>query len=302
MKSLTNYEVALDRAFRNAFSSDVKNHLAQGVINGNYYILPDTDGLLENAMKQDNLFRKYGTLVNVNAEDKTLAVLTSTGKAEIVGDNVGFHESEDDYKELPFGAYKITSLSKLNVFLIDDGQFDVVRYLKKEFARRFARAEENAILNGTGKEEPLGVLKSAEVGAATSNLSYDDIVKLYFSVNAEYRKNGVWIMSDETALKLRTLKDKNGNYLWNFNNDTVFGKEVVTSAYMSNAAVPVLFGDLSFIWILIRSPLAVRVLSEKYILRSEIGYAGNERFDVKLIRPDAVKLLKVEQKPDTKED
>ena len=302
MITLTNYEVALDRAFRNTFSSDIKNCLAQGTINGNYYILPDTDGVLEAAMKKDNLFRKYGTLVCVNAEEKTLVVLTSIGNAEIVGDNVGFHESEDDYKELPFGAYKIASLSKLNLFLVNDRQFDVVRYLKKEFARRFARAEENAILNGTGKEEPLGVLKSAEVGAVTNNLSYDDIVKLYFSVNTEYRKNGVWVMSDETALKLRTLKDKNGNYLWNFNNDTIFGKEVVTSAYMINTAVPVLFGDLSFIWVLIRSPLAVRVLSEKYILRGEIGYAGSERLDVKLIRPDTVKVLKIEQKLDTKED
>ena len=178
----------------------------------------------------------------------------------------------------------------------------MIRYLTKEFSRRFARAEENAILNGTGNEEPLGILKSAEVGALTSELSYDDIVKLYFSVNAEYRKNGVWVMSDETALKLRTLKDKDGNYLWNNNNDTIFGKEVVTSIYMNDSNIPVIFGDLSYIWILIRSPLAVRVLSEKYILNDEIGYAANERFDVKLIRPEAVKVLKVEQKPDIKEE
>lgn len=302
MKNITNYEVALDRAFRNTFSADIKHYLSQGTINGDYYILPNTDDLLENAMRKDNLFRKYGTLVSVNLEEKTLAVLTSTGKAEIVKDNVGFPESEDDYKELPFNAYKIASLSKLNLFLVTEQRFDVIRYLTKEFSRRFARAEENAILNGTGNEEPLGILKSAEVGALTSELSYDDIVKLYFSVNAEYRKNGVWVMSDETALKLRTLKDKDGNYLWNNNNDTIFGKEVVTSIYMNDSNIPVIFGDLSYIWILIRSPLAVRVLSEKYILNDEIGYAANERFDVKLIRPEAVKVLKVEQKPDIKEE
>ena len=39
------------------------------------------------------------------------------------------------------------------------------------------------------------------------------MVKLYFSVKPEYRKNGVWMMNDETALTLRTLKDADGNYV-----------------------------------------------------------------------------------------
>jgi len=36
-------------------------------------------------------------------------------------------------------------------------------------------------------------------------------------------------MNDETAFYLRTLKDDDGNYLWNSNSDTIFGKEVIIS-------------------------------------------------------------------------
>lgn len=33
-------------------------------------------------------------------------------------------------------------------------------------------------------------------------------------------------MNDKTALVLRTLKDKDGNYLWNQADNTILGKEV----------------------------------------------------------------------------
>jgi HK97 family phage major capsid protein len=60
--------------------------------------------------------------------------------------------------------------------------------------------------------------------------------KLYFSVKPEYRKNGVWLMNDETALALRTLKDSAGNYLWRDSDDTILGKPVVMNSAMPSAA------------------------------------------------------------------
>lgn len=53
----------------------------------------------------------------------------------------------------------------------------------------------------------------ADVGVTVESLTYDEVINLYFSVKAEYRKNGVWLMNDETALVLRKLKDSDGNYL-----------------------------------------------------------------------------------------
>ena len=66
--------------------------------------------------------------------------------------------------------------------------------------------------------------------------------------------------------------------------------------YMPNVEAgtkPIAFGDLSYFWMLQREPLAVRVLKEKYLLDSMIGFVAHERFDGKLIRPDAVKTLQI---------
>lgn len=119
---------------------------------------------------------------------------------------------------------------------------------------------------------------------------------LYFTTKPEFRKNGVWLMNDNTALTLRTLKDKDGNYLWRQSDDTILSRTVVISPYMPDIAassIPVAFGDLSYFWILERQPLSVKVLTELYARENLTGYAAYERIDGKLIRPEAIQLLKI---------
>ncbi len=103
-------------------------------------------------------------------------------------------------------------------------------------------------------------------------------------------------MHDDTAMKLRTLKDDAGNYLWNSSNDTIIGKPVITSPYMpevKTGAKPIVFGDLTYYWIVERQPLSIKRFNELYVLRGQIGFAGHERIDGKLIQPDAVSILQM---------
>ncbi|MEM5768161.1 MAG: phage major capsid protein, partial [Bacillota bacterium] len=90
--------------------------------------------------------------------------------------------------------------------------------------------------------------------------------------------------------------DSTGNYLWRGTDDTILGKPVVISNFMpdmaaGNAAVAV--GDLSYFWLLERKPLSVRILTEKYMVSSMIGFAAYERIDGVLVRNKAVKVLKM---------
>ena len=146
---------------------------------------------------------------------------------------------------------------------------------------------------------PTGILVDeggADIGITTSSLSYEDIVKLYFSVDKEYRDRGIWMMNDETAQHLRTLKDESGNYIWNQSSDTILGKQVVICNAMpsiSSGAKPIVFGDFSYYWIVSRKPVAVRTLSEKFIANNQTGYLANEFMDARLIRSEAVKAVQI---------
>ena len=186
---------------------------------------------------------------------------------------------------------------RLDSDFVCDASFSFEDYLVSRLARNFGFAEEDAFLNGTGVNMPTGILDAAAgamTGVTTAAITTDDIITLFFSVDREYRKNAVWMMNDRTALHLRTLKDSAGNYLWRSTDDTILSHKVVISNYMPNpdsGKSPVIFGDMSYYWIIERKPLTVRPLVEKYAAYNQIAYLSFEFLDAKLIRREAVKAL-----------
>ena len=188
---------------------------------------------------------------------------------------------------------------KLDEDFVNDAGFSVEGYLTDRLGRNFGRAEDKGFITGSGLHNPTGILHAdagAEVGVTTGNLAYDDVIGLYFSVKPEYRRNGVWLMNDRTALALRTLKDADGNYLWNSGNDTLLGKPVRVCEFMPDAASgnkPIAFGDFSYYWVVLRAPFSLRTLTEKFVLNDQIGYLALEYLDGKLVRRDAVKVLQM---------
>jgi len=119
---------------------------------------------------------------------------------------------------------------------------------------------------------------------------------LYFSLAPEYRREAVWLMSDETALGLRRLKDSGGGLIWVDSDNTIFNRPVYTSPYMPAAAAenkPVLFGDFSYYWLFERGGVTLEMLREKYAAQGVTGYIGREFLDGRLIRREAIKALEM---------
>lgn len=172
-------------------------------------------------------------------------------------------ESSDTITPFPVHSYKLASRVRLNNSFVLDNAFDIEKYLLNAFAKRFSKAEETAFLNGTGEDEPTGLLSSsgADVGVTAASITYDDVVNLYFSLKPECRANAEFLMQDDTAVALRTLKDSAGNPIWKTQNDTIFGKPVITTPSMplaSAGAKPIAFGDLSYYWVIESQPLAIK--------------------------------------------
>lgn len=248
------------------------------------------------SIAQENLFRRHATIIETPDSDGYIQTMLATANAEVVNDCDAYPEDGDTFATITFKAHKIASLSKLPINFVSDTKFDVDAYLKNEYARRFGRCEERLFLTGTGSDEPKGIIHSAEVGVTTESITYDDVIKLFFSLKPAYRKKAVWIVNDETALKLRTLKSADGNYLWNQHDNTILGRPVEYSEFMPNEAAgakPIVFGDLSYYYVVQRNPLSVRPLVEKFAVQGMVGFAGHERIDGKLIRAEAAKTLEI---------
>lgn len=206
----------------------------------------------------------------------------------------------DEFTKFRTMGYRAAGIMKVTTEFLMDPFCDVEDYLIKRLAKTVASTEDRAFINGSGEDEPTGLLHATE-GAMTAkvvpSVSYDDCIDLFFSVKPEYRTNSVWIMNDSTALSLRKLKDEDGNYLWNHNTDRILGKRVVICNDMPDAEPgkkPILFGDLSYYWIVDRTPVCVKPLKELFAVDGKVGFSVQELLDARLIRPEAVKVIEIE--------
>lgn len=266
------------------------------------HLLPASDGgKFLTYLKAESLFRRIGTVITVGIGDHKILAKDCKDMAGwyAEGESIPVHDGIRDFTVLGIGSHKLASFIKFDEEFIRDAVFDFNDYLLRRFARVMGRTEEQAFIAGTSAEQPNGLLKpetGAEIGVTATALTYEDVVGLFFSLDPEYRERAMWIMNDETALHLRTVKNDDGNYLWNHYDATILGKPVIISNFMPSAepgSVPVLFGDYSYYWVVCRRPLGIRALSERFAQYDQIGYLDTEYLDGRLVRREAVKGISI---------
>ena len=136
--------------------------------------------------------------------------------------------------------------------------------------------------------------------AAADKITMDEVIDLFYSLRAPYRRNAVFIMNDATVKALRKLKDGQGQYLWQPSitagtPDTILNRPVYTSGFMPTLATgnkTILFGDLGYYWVADREGRSFKRLNELYAPTGQVGFLASQRVDGKLILPEAVKVLK----------
>lgn len=215
--------------------------------------LLDNDRLLESLNKR-SLFRRIASVKPLlNVSSHIVAYDSNDIAAWVDEENpMPISDSADDFKLLQIESHKLGVFMSINKTFMADNSFGFEKYFVDRLSKNFSRAETNAFINGTGKANimPIGILHNnggAETGATVNaTLTYEDIVSLYFSVKPEYRENGIWLINDNTAKAIRTIRDESGAYIWNSNDNSIFGKQVCISEFMpdiTSGKKPIAFGD-----------------------------------------------------------
>ncbi len=282
------------------------NALQIGTDSEGGYLCPDEyEKTLVAALEEENIFRKLAKVIQTSSGDKKIPVVATKGTASWIDEEGAFEESDDSFGLLSIGAYKLGTMIKVSEELLNDSVFDLENYITNEFARRIGNKEEEAFLNGDGVGKPLGILAStggAETGvtaASATAITADELIDLFYSLRAPYRKGATWIMNDLTVKAIRKLKDGNGQYLWQPSltagtPDMILGHALNTSTYMPElgaGAKSILFGDYSYYWIADRQGRSFKRLNELYAATGQVGFLASQRVDGKLILPEAIKVL-----------
>lgn len=297
------------RTFWNAMRQknfyDVENALQVGTDSEGGYLVPDEfEHTLVEALEEENFFRSIATVIQTSSGDRKIPVVASKGEAAWIDEEGVFAEADDSFGQVSIGAYKVGTMIKVSDELLNDNVFNLEAYISKEFGRRIGSKEEEAFFIGNGTGKPTGIF-NAVGGAAdgttitTANITFDDVMDLFYAVKSPYRKKAVWVLNDTTVKMLRKLKDNNGNYIWQPSVQAGLPDMILNRPYHTSTFVPevaagskvMAFGDFSYYWIADRQGRSFKRLNELHAASGQVGFLASQRVDGKLILAEAVKTL-----------
>ncbi|HEY8745844.1 MAG TPA: phage major capsid protein [Chloroflexota bacterium] len=254
--------------------------------------------------------RQMGTVFSLDrAESLGVPVLDTD-----LGDPTWTAEISTGSEDLttPFGKRQLSPPPlarriKISNKLLRQASIDPEAIVMDRLAYRFARVEENAFLNGTGQDQPLGIFVASANGISTARdtacasataIAADDIITCRYQLKPQYREKAAWFIHRTILMQMRLLKDTNNNYLWNpglagyaaqgavligSQPETLLGhrileSELAPSTIAASDYVAVL-GDYSFYWIADALNMQIQRLVELYAEAGQTGFIGRRETD-----------------------
>lgn len=210
--------------------------------------------------------------------------------------------------------FDLKALTLIHNNTLDDADADIWGELQSAFAAAVAEAEDVAFAVGGGATDPQGVLSNAAVLArykatgvsnaifdATHN-GVDALIQMLYNLKKTYRRNATWAMNSTTEGAVRTLKDEQGQYLWQPPVSlgapaTLLGRPIINPEAMPDIAAnsyPIALGDFRAGYrIRDRAGIAVQRLVERYAEYDQTGFLIKRRTGGKVVKAEAFTVLKV---------
>lgn len=250
--------------------------------------------------------RQYATVRQTSAPSVKYPKRTGITNAKWEGEIEEAEESTVTFGQTEIVAKRLTTYVPISNSLLMGSDGTAEAEVRAAFAEDFGKKESAAFIAGDGFKQPEGILTSDKVpyfanGHAT-NLSTDALIGLMYSLPAQYRNRGVWLLNGTSLAVIRKLKDSQGNYLWQpalvaGQPETLLGRPVAEAIDMPDVAAnafPIAFGDIATAYRIVDRQ-ALGVLSDPYTqaTRAITRMHGTRWVGGGVVQPAAIKKLKM---------
>lgn len=250
--------------------------------------------------------RQYASVRETTAPSVKYPKRTGITNAKWEGEIEESEESTVTFGQTEITAKRLTTFVDISNSLLMGSDGAAEAEVRQAFAEDFAQKEGLAFVLGDGFKQPEGILTSSAVpvvlnGHAT-NLSTDALISLMYSLPAQYRNRGVWVLNGTSLATIRKLKDGQGNYLWQpafqaGQPETILGRPVAEAIDMPDIAgnaFPIAFGDLATAYRII-DRMQLGVLSDPYTQarRGITRLHGTRWVGGGVVQPAAIRKLKM---------
>lgn len=175
---------------------------------------------------------------------------------------------------------------------------DVESLVVSRLAYKFAVTFENALLNGSGSNQPLGVFTASNDGISTgrdvstqnttTSMTFDGLINVKYTLKGQYWPMAKWLFHRDGVKQIAKLKDGNSQYIWRESvrvgdPDRILGLPVFMSEYAPNTFTTGLYvgilGDFSYVWIADSLSMEMQRLVELYAATNQVGLIGRLESD-----------------------
>lgn len=212
-----------------------------------------------------------------------------TWTAEIL---VGSEDTTMDFGKRELRPHPLAQFIKVSKKLIRASAIGVEALVRDRLAYKAAVVQENAFLNGSGSNQPLGVFtaptgfgittdRDVSTGNAATSIGADGLIEAKYTLKPQYWGAARWIFHRDGVKQIRKLKDGEGQYMWRAGlagdrGDQILDIPVLMSEYCPNTFTTTsyvgILGDFSKYWIADALNAEIQVLTELYAATNQNGY------------------------------
>lgn len=251
---------------------------------------------LTEAMKFYGGIRQSRATIMKTATGNALPMPTSNDVGnigELVTENSPVSAADIVFGQAILNAYKFSSKTVLiSLELLQDSAFDLESFIARKLGERLGRSANQYFTNGTGVNQPQGIVTASSLGKAglagqTTSIIYDDLIDMEHSIDPAYRNGAQFMFHDSTLKALKKLKDGYGRPLWMAGLAVAEPDTIGAYPYVINNDMPVMaanaksmiFGDLSTFMVRDVMDVTLFRIAEKYIENGQVGFIAFSRND-----------------------
>jgi HK97 family phage major capsid protein len=237
---------------------------------------------------------------DMSAPDWTAEILT------------GSEDSSIAFGRRELNPHPLAKLIKVSNTLLRKAIMGPEALVRDRLGYQVAITLENAYLNGTGSNQPLGLFTASNNGVSTARdvstgnsttaIAADNLFEVKYSLKQQHQEQGEWIFHRSAVKAIRKLKDGNGQYLWApgliaSQPNTLLDRPVNMSEYapstFTTGLYVGLFGNLKYYWIADALSLQIQRLVELYAATNQTGFIGRVETDGAPVLDEAFARVKL---------
>lgn len=178
---------------------------------------------------------------------------------------------------------------------LQDDCIDAQEFIHEQNSLYIANEEERKFVRGTGNNEPQGILVGV-TDRTNAEMNLEGLRKLYYSLDAIYRQDAVWVMNSNAHRHLASLFDQ---MKWKDQADassrmSLFGNDIIISNHLPDSA-PVVFGNLKLGYCVVEHAKPV-MLRDIYTSKPNVEFTTTRRYGGRVVNASVIKVLQPSDK------